>query len=170
MEIWINPSKAQAMWCTFNNKGVGQAVPVVSFNGDVMEHMCNLRYRPCYPVWQDAHIQDAGQVKTQGQKRTVCSVPAVSECDTQHYWLWSMVWECCCSVFIFFMNFQLASKLYSVTYCDCPVDSFQTFWPIKFTLFLNFQFQSIVRFMLYTNSKRYDNGKSEWHLSDGISK
>ena len=29
----ISPSKAQALWCTLNNKAVGQAMPAVSFNG-----------------------------------------------------------------------------------------------------------------------------------------
>ena len=33
----INPSKAQALWCTLNNKAVGQAMPAVSFNGEAIE-------------------------------------------------------------------------------------------------------------------------------------
>ena len=32
-ESEINPSKAQALWCTLNNKAAGQAMPAVSFNG-----------------------------------------------------------------------------------------------------------------------------------------
>ena len=32
-ESEINPGKAQALWCTLNNKAVGQAMPTVSFNG-----------------------------------------------------------------------------------------------------------------------------------------
>ena len=40
----VNPSKAQALWCTFNNKALGQAMPVVSFNGEVTERTNSLRY------------------------------------------------------------------------------------------------------------------------------
>ena len=40
----INPSKAQALWCTFNNKAVGQAMRTLSFNGEVIERRNNLRY------------------------------------------------------------------------------------------------------------------------------
>ena len=43
-ESEINPSKAQAPWCTLNNKAVGQAMPAISFNGEVIERMNNLRY------------------------------------------------------------------------------------------------------------------------------
>ena len=39
-ESEINPSKAQALWCTLNNKAVGQAMPAVSF----IEHTNSLRY------------------------------------------------------------------------------------------------------------------------------
>ena len=31
-ESEINPSKVQALWCTLNNKAVGQEMPAVSFN------------------------------------------------------------------------------------------------------------------------------------------
>ena len=41
-ESEINPSKAQALWCTLNSKAVGQAMPAVSFNGEVIER--SLRY------------------------------------------------------------------------------------------------------------------------------
>ena len=37
-------SKAQALWCTLNNKAVGQAMPAVSFNGQAIERMNSLRY------------------------------------------------------------------------------------------------------------------------------
>ena len=43
-EYEINPSKAQALWYTLNTKGVGQATPAVSFNGEVIEHTNSLRY------------------------------------------------------------------------------------------------------------------------------
>ena len=43
-ESEINPSKAQALWCTLNNKTVGQAMPTVSFNGEVIERTNSLRY------------------------------------------------------------------------------------------------------------------------------
>ena len=36
-ESEINPNKAQALWCTLNNKAVGQAMPAVSFNGEVVK-------------------------------------------------------------------------------------------------------------------------------------
>ena len=40
----INPSKAQALWCTLNNKAAGQAMPAVSFNGEVIERGNSVRY------------------------------------------------------------------------------------------------------------------------------
>ena len=43
-ESEINPSKAQALWCTLNNKAVGQAMPAVSFNGEAIERTNSLRY------------------------------------------------------------------------------------------------------------------------------
>ena len=43
-ESEINPSKAQALWCTLNNKAVGQAMPAVSFNGEAIECTNSLRY------------------------------------------------------------------------------------------------------------------------------
>ena len=43
-ESEINPSKAQALWCTLNNKVVGQAMPAVSFNGEAIERTNSLRY------------------------------------------------------------------------------------------------------------------------------
>ena len=36
-ESEINPSKVQALWCTLNNKAVGQAMAAVSVNGEVIE-------------------------------------------------------------------------------------------------------------------------------------
>ena len=44
-ESAINLSKAQPQWCTLNNKAVGQAVPAVFFNGEVIESTNCLRYR-----------------------------------------------------------------------------------------------------------------------------
>ena len=43
-ESEINPSKAQALWCTLNNKAVRQAMPAVSFNGEAIERTNSLRY------------------------------------------------------------------------------------------------------------------------------
>ena len=43
-ESKINPSKAQALWCTLNNKAVGQAMPAVSFNRQIIERTNSLRY------------------------------------------------------------------------------------------------------------------------------
>ena len=43
-ESEISQGKAQALWCTLNNKAVGQAMPAVSFNGEVTERMNILRY------------------------------------------------------------------------------------------------------------------------------
>ena len=43
-ESKINPSKAQALWCTLNNKAVGQTMTAVSFFGDVIERTNSLRY------------------------------------------------------------------------------------------------------------------------------
>ena len=44
----VNPSKAQALWCTLNNKAAGQAIPAVSLNGEVMERTSSLRYLGIY--------------------------------------------------------------------------------------------------------------------------
>ena len=43
-ESEMNPRKAQALWCTFNNKAIGQAMPAVSFNGEVIERTNSLGY------------------------------------------------------------------------------------------------------------------------------
>ena len=43
-ESEINPSKVQALWCTLNNKTVGQAMPAISFNGEVIERTYSHRY------------------------------------------------------------------------------------------------------------------------------
>ena len=43
-DVPINPSKAQALWCTLNNKPVGQAMPAVFFNGEVIERTNSLKY------------------------------------------------------------------------------------------------------------------------------
>ena len=40
----INPSKAQALWCSLDNRGVGQAKTAVCFNGELMERTNSLRY------------------------------------------------------------------------------------------------------------------------------
>ena len=43
-ESEINPSKEKALWHTVNNKAVGQAMPAVFFNGEVIEHTNSLRH------------------------------------------------------------------------------------------------------------------------------
>ena len=43
-ESEISPTKAKALWCNLNNKAVGQAMPAVSFNGEVRERTNSLRY------------------------------------------------------------------------------------------------------------------------------
>ena len=70
-ESEINPSKAQALWYTLNNKAVGQAMPAVSFNGE--SHRTHEQSQiPRDPLRQNAYVQDAGRInKTQVQKRTV---------------------------------------------------------------------------------------------------
>ena len=102
-ESEINPSKAQALWCTLNNKAVGQAVPAVSFNGEAIKHTNSLRYLGIHFDRMLIYVQDAGRInKTQVQERTVrvkshgfkrhqttSSVPTASKCDTQRHWLWS---------------------------------------------------------------------------------
>ena len=40
----INSSKAQALWCTLRNKVVGQAMPAISFNREVIKRKNSLRY------------------------------------------------------------------------------------------------------------------------------
>ena len=40
----INSSKTQALWYTLNNKAVEQAIPAVSFSGEVIERTNSLRY------------------------------------------------------------------------------------------------------------------------------
>ena len=40
----INQSKLQALWYNLNNKAVGQAMPAVSFNGEVIKCTNSLRY------------------------------------------------------------------------------------------------------------------------------
>ena len=98
-ESEINPSKAQALWCTLNNKAVGQAMPAVSFNGEAIKRTNSLRYLGIHFDRMLIYVQDAGRInKTQVQERTVrvkshglkrhqttSSVPAVSKCDTQRH-------------------------------------------------------------------------------------
>ena len=43
-ESQINPSNARALWCILNNKAVGQTMPAVSFNGEVIERTDSPRY------------------------------------------------------------------------------------------------------------------------------
>ena len=40
----VSPSKAQALWCTLNNRAVGQAMPAVSFNLEIVKCTNSLRY------------------------------------------------------------------------------------------------------------------------------
>ena len=76
----MNQSKAQALRCNLNNKAVGQAIPAVSFNGEVIERT-------------NTDVQDADRINSGARKdchgfkrhRTTSSVPAVSECMTQRH-------------------------------------------------------------------------------------
>ena len=43
-ESKINPSKAQTLWCIINTKAVGQAMPIFSFNGEVIARTNSLIY------------------------------------------------------------------------------------------------------------------------------
>ena len=40
----INPTKAQALWCTLDNKAAGKPKPDARFNGEVIERVSKLRY------------------------------------------------------------------------------------------------------------------------------
>ena len=40
----INPAKAQALWCTLDNKAAGKAKPDARFNGAVIQRVTQLRY------------------------------------------------------------------------------------------------------------------------------
>ena len=52
----INPSKAQALWCTLNNKAVGQAMPGVSFKW--RSHKTHEQSQiPRDPLRQNAYIR-----------------------------------------------------------------------------------------------------------------
>ena len=67
-ESQINPGKTQALCCTLNNKSVGQAMPAVSFNGEVRTHKQS--QIPGNPLRQNANVQDAGRIsKIQVQER-----------------------------------------------------------------------------------------------------
>ena len=88
-----NPSKVQALWCTLDNKALGQAMPAVSFNEQVTQHTNSLRY---FGIDFDRMLMQKMQVqqrtvRTESQvckrHRTTSPVPGVSECDTQHHWL-----------------------------------------------------------------------------------
>ena len=60
-ESEINPSKAQALWCTLNNKAVGQAMPAVSFNGEAIERTNSLR---CLGIHFDRMLTYKTQVES----------------------------------------------------------------------------------------------------------
>jgi hypothetical protein len=40
----INPSKAQTLWRTLDNKAAGKAMPAVTFDGAVVERTNHLKY------------------------------------------------------------------------------------------------------------------------------
>ena len=94
-ESEMNPSEAQALWCTLNNNAVGQAMPAVSFSWEVMECMNSLRYLGIYFIGMLTYKMQVNQQNSDMGERTVCieshcfkghwtvsSVPAASECDT----------------------------------------------------------------------------------------
>ena len=43
LEKVLHPSKAQALWCTLNDKAAGQAIPPVFFSGEIIERTNSLR-------------------------------------------------------------------------------------------------------------------------------
>ena len=70
-ESEINPGKVQVLWCTLNNKAVGQTMPAVSFSGEVKERTNSLRYL-WDPLTRNVDVQAAGRINTtQVQERTV---------------------------------------------------------------------------------------------------
>ena len=40
----LNPSKAQALWCTFNDKSAGSTMPAITFKGTDIEGTDHLKY------------------------------------------------------------------------------------------------------------------------------
>ena len=60
-ESEINQSKAQALWCTLIHKAVGQAMPAVSFNGEVIERTNSLR---CLGIHFDRMFKYKTQVES----------------------------------------------------------------------------------------------------------
>ena len=56
-ESEINPSKARALRCTLNNKGVGQAMPADSFNGEVIKRISTRDQ-----LRQNADVQDPSRM------------------------------------------------------------------------------------------------------------
>ena len=69
-ESEINPSTVQALWCTLNNKA-GQAMPAISFNGEVIELMNSLRYLGIHFDRMLTYKMQVESTKTQVQEKTV---------------------------------------------------------------------------------------------------
>ena len=95
-ESEINPSKAQALWCTLNNNAVGQAMPAVSFSWEVKECMNSLRYLGIYFNRILTYKMQVESTKLRHARKdclhwkpllqralnNMSSVSAASECDT----------------------------------------------------------------------------------------
>ena len=60
-ESETNPSNAQALWCTLNNKAVGQTMPGVSFNGEFIERTNSLT---CLGIHLDRMLTYKTRVET----------------------------------------------------------------------------------------------------------
>ena len=77
-ESEISPSKVQALWCTLNSKAVGQAMPAVSFNREVIELANSLTYL-WIDFWQNVYIQDAGRINiTNRRKKGLSALKAMA--------------------------------------------------------------------------------------------
>ena len=71
IESEINPSKAQALWCTLNNKAVGKAKPAVSSSGGVIARMNNLRHLRIHFNRMLTHKMQVRSTLTQVQEKTL---------------------------------------------------------------------------------------------------
>ena len=92
-ESEINRSKAQTLWCTLNNKAVGQAMPAISFNGEAIERTNSLWYL-------GIHLDRMLTYKTQVEstklrcKKGLSALKAMASkgIEQRHLFLLTMVW------------------------------------------------------------------------------
>ena len=87
-ESEINPSKPHALWCTLNNKAIGQAMPAVSFNGEVMKRTNSLR---CLGVHFDGMLTYKTRVESTKlsckKKRSALKAMASKGIEQRHLFL-----------------------------------------------------------------------------------